>query len=157
MTNVLGLCPRYQGNDIVAFRSRTSSLSLVETEVMKASSSDVPTMGVPHLRWVLVAALVFQLFLLPVARLSAQNLSTVDERKLLKKVAPIYPEIAKGLKLNGVVKVALTVAPNGAIKSVEVIGGHPLLARAAVDAVRQWRYETGSQQTTEVVVVQFNP
>ena len=97
-----------------------------------------------------------RVFLAPVAPLSAQNRSEV-QRRVVKQVAPTYPEIAKNMRIHGTVKVALRVAPNGSIVSAEVIGGHPVLARAALDAVRQWRYETSSQHTSEVVAVQFAP
>lgn len=78
-------------------------------------------------------------------------------RKVVEKITPRYPEMARTLKLSGIVRVAIRVAPNGKVVSAEVMGGHPLLAQVAVDAVRQWRFEPASQETQEVVSFTFQP
>jgi len=78
-------------------------------------------------------------------------------RKLKSKVLPIYPELARRMNITGVVKVQVTVEKNGAIKNTKLMGGHPILAGAAMDAVRKWRYESGSEETTGVVEFRFNP
>jgi len=127
----------------------------MKTGTMKALSRDVPVVRMLDLRWIAIAAFVLHA-LLAVAPLSAQSRSDV-QRRVVKQVAPTYPEIAKSMRIHGTVKVALRVAPNGSIVSAEVLGGHPLLAKAAIDAVRQWRYETRSQHTSEVVAVEFTP
>jgi len=49
------------------------------------------------------------------------------------------------------------VAPSGKVVATEIVGGHPVLARAAADAILQWRYEPGPQQTEETAVVSFEP
>jgi len=59
-----------------------------------------------------------------------------------------------GIKLLGAVAL---VAPNGTVKSVEVKGGHPLLAEAAQNALRQWKFEPASHETSEFVEIQFAP
>jgi outer membrane biosynthesis protein TonB len=48
------------------------------------------------------------------------------------------------------------VAPNGKIKQAKAIGGHPLLVNAALDAVRQWRFEPASAETTETMQFSFD-
>jgi TonB family protein len=78
-------------------------------------------------------------------------------RKLKSKVAPIYPELARRMNIVGVVKVQITVEKNGAIKNTKLVGGHPILAGAAMDAVKKWRYESGSEETTGVVEFHFDP
>jgi len=78
-------------------------------------------------------------------------------RKTKSKVAPTYPELARKMNITGVVKVQVTVAPNGSIKNTKVLGGHPLLATAALDAVKKWRFETGPQDSTGIVEFQFGP
>ncbi len=78
-------------------------------------------------------------------------------RKAKTKVAPMYPELAKRMSIAGVVKVQVVVAPNGSVKSTKVMGGHPLLVNAAVDAVKKWRFETASEETTGVVEFKFDP
>ena len=69
----------------------------------------------------------------------------------------MYPELAKRMSISGVVKVEVVVAPNGSVKSTKVVGGHPLLVNAAVDAVKKWRFETASEETTGVVEFKFDP
>lgn len=78
-------------------------------------------------------------------------------RKAKTKVAPMYPELAKRMSIAGVVKVQVVVAPNGSVKSTKVVGGHPLLVNAAVDAVKKWRFEAASEETTGVVEFKFDP
>ena len=95
-----------------------------------------------------------------VAGLAALNPSAFaqDEgRKVKTRVTPTYPELAKRMSVSGTVKVEVTIAPSGAVKSTRVIGGHPLLVDAAVDAVKRWKYEAGPDETTQVVEFKFNP
>ncbi|MGD0469106.1 MAG: energy transducer TonB [Terriglobales bacterium] len=79
------------------------------------------------------------------------------DRKSKTKVAPVYPELAKRMNISGAVKVMITVAANGTIKDVKLIGGHPLLASAAMDAVKKWRFEAGPQESTGIVEFHFDP
>lgn len=76
-------------------------------------------------------------------------------RAVKNKVTPNFPELAKRMNLSGAVKVELTVAPNGSVKSAKAIGGHPLLIDAAVNAAKQFKYEAG-EETKEVVEFKFN-
>ena len=78
-------------------------------------------------------------------------------RKVKTKVAPGYPELARRMSISGVVKVQIVVAPNGSVKSTKVVGGHPLLVNAAVDAVKKWRFDAASEETTGVVEFKFDP
>ena len=78
-------------------------------------------------------------------------------RKVKSKVAPTYPELARRMAISGVVKVQVIVAPNGSVKSTKIVGGHPLLVNAAVDAVKKWRFDAASEETTGVVEFKFDP
>ncbi len=78
-------------------------------------------------------------------------------RKLKSKVAPLYPELARRMNITGVVKVQITVDKAGTIKNTKLVGGHPILANAALDAIRKWRYEAGSEETIGVVEFHFDP
>jgi TonB family protein len=78
-------------------------------------------------------------------------------RKVKARVSPAYPELARRMSISGVVKVQVVVAPNGSVKSTKVVGGHPLLVNAAVDAVKKWRFETASEETTGLVEFKFDP
>ena len=78
-------------------------------------------------------------------------------RKVRSKVTPSYPELAKRMNLTGVVKILLTVSPNGTIKEAKLLGGHPLLANAALDAVKKWRFDASPEESRGIVEFDFNP
>lgn len=78
-------------------------------------------------------------------------------RKLKTKTAPVYPDLARRMSITGVVKVQITVAMNGAVKTAKLVGGHPVLASAALEAVKKWRYEAGNEETTGIVEFRFDP
>ena len=79
------------------------------------------------------------------------------DRKVKSKVPPTYPEIARKLGLSGTVKLEVVVAPNGNVKDTKVIGGHPILVSAAQDAVKKWKFETASGESTGTVEFRFDP
>ena len=60
--------------------------------------------------------------------------------KLIRKVEPSYPELAKRARVQGVVFLKITVDEQGNVSSWTVIRGSALLNQAAIDAVRQWKY-----------------
>lgn len=78
-------------------------------------------------------------------------------RKVKSKVAPVYPELAKKMNLTGAVKVMVTVTTNGTVKSAKLVGGHPVLANAALEAVRKWRFEPSPQESSGTVEFRFEP
>jgi periplasmic protein TonB len=67
-------------------------------------------------------------------------ISQLTEAQLLNRVEPAYPRIAVVSGVQGQVRLHAIIARDGTIQSLNVISGHPLLASAALDAVRQWRY-----------------
>jgi TonB family protein len=79
------------------------------------------------------------------------------KRRLLSHDAPSYPELARSAALEGVVKVDALVAADGTVKSAEVKGGHPVLAQAALTAVRHWKWEAAPRESHEIVEVKFSP
>jgi TonB family protein len=78
-------------------------------------------------------------------------------RRTKSKVAPSYPELAQRMKIAGVVRVLVTVSPNGSIKEMKLMGGHPVLGNAALDAVRKWRFTPAPGETTGIVEFRFDP
>ena len=83
--------------------------------------------------------------------------------KLLKRVQPIYPLLARDDKAQGVVRLQAVIARDGSIKDLKVISGHPDLLQAALEAVRQWKYEPTllngkpvEVETTVDVIFQLN-
>ena len=77
------------------------------------------------------------------------------ERKLVSRQDPQYPAIAKQMNLHGTVKIRVWITPQGTVRRSEYIGGHPLLAQAAIDALKDWKYEPNNHETTTVVEVHF--
>ncbi|MGH9612993.1 MAG: energy transducer TonB [Bryobacteraceae bacterium] len=64
----------------------------------------------------------------------------VQEAKLIRKVIPTYPTLAKQARISGVVRLVGIIGKDGNIENLQVISGHPMLVSAALDAVRQWVY-----------------
>jgi len=67
----------------------------------------------------------------------------------------VYPDLAKRTHLSGVVKLEIVIRANGTVKSVRPVGGNPVLIGAATVAVNKWRFEAGSEETSEVVQLTF--
>ena len=65
----------------------------------------------------------------------------VSQGLLVKKVSPIYPQQAMQMKVQGSVEVAATISKQGNITNLKILSGDPILGRAAVDAVKQWKYK----------------
>lgn len=89
--------------------------------------------------------------------LGLPGLRAQETRKLLNSPTPTYPETARQFRLSGVVKVQVLIAPNGQIKEVKVIGGHPVLVNAVEDTLKNWKYAPASSETTAIVVFNFHP
>lgn len=77
-------------------------------------------------------------------------------RKVKEQVAPVYPEMAKTMNISGSVRLLVTVTAQGTVKSTKVLGGHPMLADAAVRAVKNWKYEPGPEETVNLTL-NFKP
>jgi TonB family protein len=87
----------------------------------------------------------------------AQDLDTSHQaRAVVRKVAPIYPDLARRLRISGVVKLRATIAPNGSVKLIEPVGGNPVLIKAAQEAVGNWKYAAASEETRELIELHFN-
>jgi protein TonB len=65
----------------------------------------------------------------------------VQMAKLVKQVIPVYPPLARNARIYGVVHLVGIIGKDGTIRNLQLIDGHPLLARAALDAVSQWIYK----------------
>ena len=66
---------------------------------------------------------------------------SVQMAKLIRKVIPAYPALARTARISGVVHLIGTIAKDGTIRNLQLVDGHPLLARAAMEAVEQWVYK----------------
>ena len=76
-------------------------------------------------------------------------------RKIITKVAPVYPELAKHMNIGGTVKVEVVIRPNGSVKSTKIVGGNPVLLDSAKEAVLKWKFAPSSEETTGIVDVSF--
>ena len=72
--------------------------------------------------------------------ISKAPISVAKPAELLKRVDPAYPHIAVTTGITGEVKLHAIISKEGRIESLTVISGHPLLAPAAIEAVKQWVY-----------------
>jgi|SRR6476646_4606551 len=85
----------------------------------------------------------------------AQNPPSV--RKLVYKVAPKYPRELKQNAIGGIVRLSISISPNGSVGKISPIGGNPILVDAATLAVKQWKYVPADHPTTTEVQLDFIP
>jgi len=78
-------------------------------------------------------------------------------RRIVSKVDPLYPELARKMSIQGLVRLAVVVNATGRMKHAEVLGGNPLLAKSAIDALDKWKWEPCLQETHELVMINFRP
>lgn len=103
-----------------------------------------------------VVALALSCSLAPAVRGQSQQPSPEKSRRVVHKVAPQYPELARKIHLGGTVRLVATVGADGSVKKVELVGGAPILVLAAQNAVSLWRYVPG-EESRESVELTFAP
>jgi len=86
----------------------------------------------------------------------AQAQSRLGQRRIISKIVPAYPEIAKRYRIKGIVKLEVIVRKDGSVRSAKVLGGSPVLIGSATDAVSSWKFELAPAESTEVVQVAFD-
>ncbi len=64
----------------------------------------------------------------------------VSQGLLLKRVQPVYPQQALQMRIEGTVQLEANITRDGRISNVKLLKGEGILARAAIDAVKQWKY-----------------
>ncbi len=77
-----------------------------------------------------------------------------QDRKVKSQVPPTYPEMARSMHLTGTVRVQVSITPDGSVKDAKIVGGHPMLADAALKAISRWKFEPGPAET-QVIAVDF--
>ncbi|HEX4426365.1 MAG TPA: energy transducer TonB [Terriglobales bacterium] len=100
----------------------------------------------------LLAVLVTTVAFCPSQALAQEEAVT---RKIKTKVAPTYPEIARRMAITGKVKLSVVISANGTVREAKVIGGHPILVNAAMEAVKKWKYEPTPGETSGTVEFTF--
>jgi len=78
-------------------------------------------------------------------------------RKLVRKVDPVYPQDLKRRSIGGTVKLDLKISANGNVEKIAIMGGNPILADSAAQAVKQWQYAPASASSSLLLNVEFNP
>jgi TonB family protein len=81
--------------------------------------------------------------------------SAADLRAVKSRVPPVYPEIARRMRIEGEVRLEVTVDAEGKVTGVKTISGNHALSAAAEDAVRKWKFESGSGSATVDVTLTF--
>ncbi len=79
----------------------------------------------------------------------------ISKRKLITRVEPLYPSTLKKLNIGGIVRLQVTISPKGDVENVQLLGGNPILAEAAMAAVKLWVYSPSHSQTTDEVSIPF--
>jgi TonB family protein len=86
--------------------------------------------------------------------MSAQEILSVDQHTLDQhvdhRVTPIYPPIAKAIKIQGTVVFAVRIGVTGKVESMKVVSGHPMLQQAAMDCLKQWTFHPFEQDGKSV-------
>jgi TonB family protein len=105
------------------------------------------------------AATLVLVWLLPAITIpaSAQQEQGGTGRKIMNRVVPVYPPLARTMNLRGTVKLDAIVQANGTVKTVELKGGHPVLAQAAENAIRKWKWEPATHESHEPIEFHFDP
>lgn len=78
-----------------------------------------------------------------------------DARAVKSRTPPVYPEIARRMKVTGEVKIMVTVDAEGKVTDVQPLSGNRILSAAAEEAVRKWRFDPGPGISTVEVAVNF--
>jgi len=104
--------------------------------------------------WFLLLIL-FTISLVPARAADAQD--SGQGRKVIHKIIPVYPPLARQINLAGTVKVLAVVEPDGRVKAVEPVGGSPILIQAAKDAIQQWKFAPAAEESREEIELHFTP
>jgi len=99
------------------------------------------------------AALAF--LSLPSAVIAQEKVVESVKRTVKSRVAPAYPPLAKRMNVVGKVKIEVTITADGRVKDTRIVGGSPVLVTAAIDAVKQWKFEPAAKDTTEIIEFEF--
>ena len=80
-----------------------------------------------------------------------------EDRKIQKRVPPVYPELARRMRVGGVVRILAIVAPDGTVTDVRTINGNKMLSQAAEEAVKKWKFAAGDSESSVSIDISFAP
>ncbi|MGD0682710.1 MAG: energy transducer TonB [Terracidiphilus sp.] len=107
-------------------------------------------------RWRRAGARLMQAAVLALMVALTMPACAADARAIKLRTAPHYPEIAKRMRVSGLVRLTVTVDAEGSVTDVKPLSGNGLLSAAAEEAVRTWRFEPGPSASTVEVTVNFS-
>jgi len=81
------------------------------------------------------------------------RISAVEPGLLVHRVEPVYPDLARRARISGEVKLEGVIGTDGRLRELKVLAGNPLLTKAALDAVSQWRYRPTTLNGDPVEVI----
>jgi protein TonB len=76
----------------------------------------------------------------PAPKIALLRISHMSEGDVIRRVQPAYPPLARSARIQGVVVLQAVISKQGTIEDLRELAGHPMLVRAAIEAVSQWRY-----------------
>ena len=126
-------------HEALVVKSSTSKLAASQAEAMPQA---IPVIGIASnsgeaISGIMDAAPTVRTPVLRTVKVS----QGVSQGLLVKKVSPDSPAQARQLRIEGTVQLEATIGKDGSVSNLKVLGGHPILARSAVEAVKQWKYK----------------
>ena len=79
------------------------------------------------------------------------------ERVLISAVGPLYPQPLRDRLIGGLVRLQVSISAQGDVGNINLLGGNPILAHAATEAVQQWKYAAGRAETSMEISIPFDP
>lgn len=102
-----------------------------------------------------IRRLPFHLIVLASLGIGVALAHAAQNRRVVHKTPPVYPELARRMHLSGTVVLEVTVLPDGSVAQMRTESGHAMLAEAAQEAVRRWRFEPAPETSNTTVNVNF--
>jgi TonB family protein len=78
-----------------------------------------------------------------------------NQRAIVSRVSPTYPELARRMHVGGTVVLLVTIQPDGKVSATKVESGHALLVLAAQDAVSRWRFAPAPEASESEIYINF--
>ena len=111
--------------------------------------------GLSKFRRIPAGIYVYTFFLFLAVLVVVASPAQESARHVVSRAAPVYPELAKKMHLAGKVKIEVEVNPAGSVTSAKMAGGNPVFETAAINAVRQWKFEPAQTASKGVITVEF--
>ena len=86
---------------------------------------------------------------------AAETNSLPSAPPVLNKIEPVYPPLAIQARISGVVASKVTIGTDGSVRHIEILSGHPLLVPAAMEALKEWRFQPPAVQGDYRVDIPF--